>query len=93
MGAVEGIELDIASHSPCATYPRDDSNLVKVNLALAEGISERADDGFRALMKVFNTTPSPHPGHQIWGIRSMRRNSSIGFLSSGRSSSLIGLPP
>ena len=44
-------------------------------------------------MKEFTVVPMPHPGHQMCGMRSVRRNGSTGFTVSSLENFSIGLPP
>src|SRR5579862_722150 len=55
-------------------------------------------DSISARANEFTVVPMPHPGHQICGMRSLRRNCSTGLTTSlfkmfGSKLSLIGWPP
>src|ERR1019366_4153511 len=50
-------------------------------------------DSTSARAKQLTVVPMPHPGHQMWGIRSDRRNGSTGLIGVGLMSVVIGQPP
>src|ERR1035438_8174969 len=50
-------------------------------------------DSIRACAKQLTVVPIPHPGHQMCGMRSERRNGSTGLIGVGLMSVVIGQPP
>ena len=65
VGGVEGVQLHVAGDAAGAADAGDDGDLVQVDARLP--ISARA--------KQLTVVPMPQPGHQMCGMRSMRRNS------------------
>ena len=62
VGGVEGIEIDVAGHAAGAANAADDANLLRSVL-----------DSSSARVKQLTVVPMPQPGHQMCGMRSVRR--------------------
>ena len=68
VGGVERIELDVAGNAAGAADAGNQCQRFQIDL---RSISARA--------KQLTVVPMPHPGHQMCGMRSVRRNGSTGL--------------
>ena len=82
---VEGVQLHVARHAPGAA---DAGNQ-------RQRSPDRSSIRSARRAKQFTVVPMPQPGHQMCGMRSLRRNGSTGLIewSIVQSVRSIGLPP